>query len=109
MSRLQERLRRFDAIRGWDRVRPEHTYLHLMEELGEVARELLRRAAYKEGAPNLTEELADAGLLLYKLADQLGIDLEAAMLRKLEANEARYPVASSREALERYLAHDDED
>jgi NTP pyrophosphatase (non-canonical NTP hydrolase) len=109
VSRLQEAVRRFDRARGWERVRPEHTLLHLFEELGEVARELLREAGYKEGEGRLTDELADAGLLLYKLADQLGVDLEAAMIRKLAENEARFPLEASRAALDRYLAENDED
>ena len=109
MSELQKRLRRFDRERGWDGVRPEHTLLHLLEELGEVARELLREVGYKEGEVQLTGELADVGLLLYKLADQLGIDLEAAMLEKLAANEARFPLPESREAMARYLERNDED
>jgi len=109
VNELQARVRRFDRERGWNRVRPEHTLLHLFEELGEVARELLRDAGYKEGAARLTEELADAGLLLFKLADQLNVDLERAMLDKLAQNERRFPLPESREALERYLERNDED
>jgi len=109
VSRIQEALRRFDASRGWQRVRPEHTLLHLYEELGEVARELLRSVGYKEGVARLTDELADAGLLLYKLAEQLGVGLEEAMWQKLTENEARFPLAASREALKRYLTENDED
>ena len=109
MSRIQEALRRFDEERGWNRVRVEHTLLHLYEELGEVARELLRQVGYKEGSARLTDELADAGLLLYKLAEHLGVDLEEAMLSKLNENASRFPVASSRTALKRYLATNDED
>jgi len=109
LSRIQEALRRFDEERGWNRVRVEHTLLHLYEELGEVARELLRQVGYKEGSARLTDELADAGLLLYKLAEHLGVDLEEAMLSKLNENASRFPVASSRTALKRYLATNDED
>ena len=109
MSRLQERLRSFDRERGWDRVRPEHTLLHLFEELGEVARELLRLAGYKEGEERVAGELADAGLLLFKLADQLNVDLERAMLDKLEQNERRFPIPESHRALARYLERNHED
>lgn len=109
MGRLQERIHRFDAERGWERVLPEHTLLHLMEELGEVSRELLRTRGYKEGEARLSGELADVALLLYKLADQLGVDLEEAMLQKLEENEKRFPTSAARTALERYLAYNDED
>jgi len=109
VSSIQEEVRRFDEERGWQAVRPEHTYLHLIEELGEVARELLARAGYKESHGRLADELADAGLLLYKLAAQTGVDLEAAMRRKLAENERRFPLVESRRALERYLDHNDED
>ena len=74
-----------------------------------MARELLRRAGYKQGEAQIEGELADAGLLLFKLAEQLGVDLERAMLEKLERNERRFPLPESRRALARYLERDHED
>ncbi|WP_457636518.1 MazG-like family protein [Oceanithermus sp.] len=109
MSRLQKLVRQFDRARGWHEVKPEHTFMHLVEEVGEVARELLSVAGYKDRAENLRSELADLALLLYKLADQLEIDLEAAALEKLAENEKRYPVEYSKLEMERYLKHRDED
>jgi NTP pyrophosphatase (non-canonical NTP hydrolase) len=109
VNRLQSKLRQFDRSRGWHEVGPEHTFLHLVEELGEVARELLGRAAYKDASGNLAGELADVALLLYKLADQLGVDLEEAALEKLAENEKRFPLEYSRLAMERYQKRRDED
>ena len=109
MSRLQELVREFDRARGWHEVKPEHTFLHMVEELGEVARELLSSVGYKHVDGNLKSELADLTLLLYKLADQLGIDLESAALEKLAENERRYPLEYSKLEMERYLKHRDED
>jgi len=109
VNRLQERLREFDRSRGWHEVKPEHTFLHIIEELGEIAREILKEVGYKEGQARLTEELADLTLLLYKLADQLGIDLEAAALEKLAQNERRFPLEYSRLEMERYRMRQDED
>jgi len=90
-------------------VRLEHTLIHLFEELGEVAREILKSSGYKDGQLHITEELADAGLLLYKLANQLDVDLEEAMLRKLDSNEKRFPLEESRTMMDRYLATNNED
>jgi len=102
VSEWQAWARAFDEARGWDEVAPEHTALHLMEELGEVARELLRRAAYKEGEERLAEEMADFLLLFFKLANQTGVDLEKALLKKARELEERFPLEASREAMDRY-------
>lgn len=109
MSKLQDLIREFERARGWHRVRPEDTFLHIVEEVGEISRELLGRVGYKDSAGDLASEVADLALLLYKLADQLGIDLEAAALQKLTENEDRFPLEYSRLEMERYLEHRDED
>ena len=109
MSKLQDLVREFDRARGWHEVKPEDTFLHLVEEVGEVARELLGRVGYKDAPDNLKSELADLTLLLYKLADQLGIDLEAAALAKLAENERRFPLEYSRLEMDRYLKRRNED
>ncbi len=92
----------FDEARGWQEVAPEHTALHLLEEFGEVARELLRHAAYKEGRARHAEEMADFLLLFLKLANQLGVDLEAALTQKAAELERRFPLEASKKAMERY-------
>ncbi len=94
----------FDEARDWADVRPEHVALHLVEELGEVARELLRREGYKEGPVQMEGEMADLLLLLFKLANQLGVDLEAALKAKAAELEDRFPVEEARDAVRRYRA-----
>jgi NTP pyrophosphatase (non-canonical NTP hydrolase) len=104
---LQERVALFDRARGWQVVNETHTALHILEELGEVARELLHLAGYKAPDPDaggrLSGELADLTLLLLKLATSRGIDLEAAVAAKLEENERRFPLEESRAAIATYL------
>ena len=97
----------FDEARGWERVAPEHVALHVIEELGEVARELLRERGYKEGESRLGEELADLLLILFKLANARGVDLEAALEAKARELEARFPLEASRRAMARYLEAND--
>ena len=92
----------FDETRGWQEVAPEHTALHLLEEFGEIARELLRQSAYKEGRARLADEMADFLLLFFKLANQYGVELEPALAQKAAELERRFPLEASKRAMERY-------
>ena len=56
----------------------------------------------KDRLPQITDEVADVGILLFEMADNLGIDLGRAMLDKLERNEQRYPVTKSRGSNAKY-------
>lgn len=66
----------------------------LMEEVGEVARIMARRygeQSEKESdkAVDLADEMADVLFVLICLANQTGIDLEAALARNLEKKTQR--------------------
>lgn len=93
----QQWLEAWDRARGWDKVDPAHTLVHALEELGEVARLVLRYEGYKDTASpeqlaaDLAEELSDVFVFLFKLAYQTGIDVEDALAAgQVKANE-RYP------------------
>lgn len=108
---LQEWAREFDTLRGWDAVTPTDTGVHLMEEVGEVARELLRLTGYKphgsQRTPVLRElgaELADILFLCCKLANQYGIDLSDSVAGKIAVNERRFPPGAGVAEMKRYLA-----
>lgn len=99
----------WDAARGWDQVAPTHTLLHAMEELGEVARVILRREGYKPSATpdqwqvELREEMSDVFVFLFKLAYQCGLDVEDALRAGMVKADARHPVENGAEELARYL------
>lgn len=103
----QQRLLEFDQTRGWDKVAPEHTALHGLEEFGEVARELLVIAAYKTpdaaAKERLAGEMADLFFILFKLANQMGVPLQSSLVGKLAENESRFPILTSRKAMAAYL------
>jgi NTP pyrophosphatase (non-canonical NTP hydrolase) len=65
----------------------------LAEEVGEVARIIVRRfgdQSFKPGEKSdLADELADVLFVLVCLANQTGVDLEQAMARNLEKKTAR--------------------
>jgi NTP pyrophosphatase (non-canonical NTP hydrolase) len=103
-------LQAYDQARGWDRISPSHTFLHLIEEIGEIARAVEVLEGYRNGTDaddnraHLAEELADAATFLYKLAYQCGVDLEDALKSNMTKAENRFSVAFGRADTERYLA-----
>ena len=50
----------------------------------------------------ISDELADVMIQVLNFADVTGIDVIAAMARKIEANEAKYPVERSRGSSAKY-------
>ena len=108
---LQNWAKKFDTQRGWDAVLPSDTAVHLMEEAGEVARELLRLGGYKPMEKGrsavrdeLGAELADILFLCAKLANQYKIDLAGAVAQKIAVNERRFPPGAGKSEMRRYFA-----
>ncbi len=107
---FQKWLAAWDSERGWNRVEPAHTLVHVMEELGEVARRVLMLEGYKDSKgqdeilDELSEEMGDLIMMLFKLAYQYGIDLESALEQAMVKVEARYPLDKSRAEMDRYEA-----
>jgi len=50
----------------------------------------------------VAEEIADIAMYLSLLVHDLGVDLDAAVLRKLEINRQRYPVGKAKGKSEKY-------
>lgn len=93
----QRWLQEWDRERGWDKVLPAHTLVHALEEMGEVARLVLAWEGYKEAEDRervraeLTEELSDLFVFLFKLAYQVGVDVEDALKAGQAKANARFP------------------
>lgn len=105
----QHWLEAWDKARGWDRVSPSHTLIHALEELGEVARLILRWEGYKDAAnpeqlrADLEEELSDVFIFLFKLAYQTGVDVEAALARgQAKADDRHADLDKAGDGLARY-------
>lgn len=100
LDALQTRLRAFAAERDWQPFHtPKNLAMALMVEAAELA-ELFQwltpeqsEAARQDPAlqQRIGEEAADVLLYLLQLADHTGLDLEAAVARKLVRNAAKYP------------------
>jgi NTP pyrophosphatase (non-canonical NTP hydrolase) len=93
IAALTERMDRFVEAKGWyrpDSPRPQ-TPRNLAVSLAVEAGEVLELYQWEDSAPReaLADELADVALYLLQLARRSGIDLEAAILAKLEENYGR--------------------
>jgi NTP pyrophosphatase (non-canonical NTP hydrolase) len=112
-SDYQNQLKTLEHERGWDRVLPSHTFMHMGEELGEIARlleclegyrgtQLDRQALCQE----LAGELADLTAFVFKLASQHGIDMGRAMQDQLAKFMLRYQdIAEGQQEMARYVLY----
>ena len=98
ISDYQQWIKTWDAARGFDKADPALTVVHALEELGEVAREVLFLKGYKTDAmpeehrQALAMELADTIVFLFKLAYQYDINIEAALVALQKRVDARFPI-----------------
>ncbi len=94
IQELTERMNAFVTSKGWyekDSPRPQ-TPRNLAISLSLEAAEILEHFQWREEPKDRDElagELADVGLYLLQLASVCGIDLEGAILKKLDLNANR--------------------
>lgn len=109
----QSKLKALEHERGWDRVLPSHTFLHMGEEMGEIARVLECLEGYRttdlspdELRQQLSGELADLTAFVFKLANQYEIDLGQAMQEQMNKFLSRYhDVQQGQDEMARYVAY----
>jgi dCTP diphosphatase len=104
-NHLADRLRTFARERDWEQFHtPKNLAMALSVEVAELL-ELFQWLTPEQSyavttipaeAEQVREELADILLYLVRLADILGVDLEAAVEAKLAVNARKYPVEVSR-------------
>jgi NTP pyrophosphatase (non-canonical NTP hydrolase) len=109
----QEGLLAFERARGWDRVLPSHTFVHMAEELGEIGRVLQCLDGYRETDETpealreaLAGELADLTAFVFKLASQHDIDVGRIMREHLVKIAARYDsIEAGQQEMARYVSY----
>lgn len=95
---LQQRLRRFAEARDWQAYQtPKNLAMAMTVEAAELL-EIFQwltpeqsLALDERQREHLGEELSDVLLYLLQIADHSGVDLEAAVERKLVLNAQKYP------------------
>jgi dCTP diphosphatase len=98
LETLALRLAEFARERDWDQFHsPKNLAMALAGEVGEVLEHFqwLTESQSRDLPAQVREavalELADVLLYLVRLADQVGVDLAGAALRKIELNALKYP------------------
>jgi NTP pyrophosphatase (non-canonical NTP hydrolase) len=100
---LTARIRAFVAARDWEQFHnPKDMAVAIAAEAGELMQHFVwqqpdqveRRAVEKR--EEIASEIADVAILLFEMADLLGMKLGEVMEAKIERNEERYPADRAR-------------
>ena len=105
-KKLIEKIIKFRDDRNWSQFHnPKDLAISISLEAAELL-ELFQWNNSKETTENNYQELQDelADILIYctLMADKLDIDLDKAVMKKLEKNEKKYPVEKSYNSKEKY-------
>lgn len=99
---LQQRLRDFAAARDWDPfLTPKNLAMALVVEAAELVEIFQWKTAEEsqqlsaEDHQHLGEEIADVLMYLLQIADRAGVDLAAAVDRKIAMNALKYPAPTA--------------
>jgi NTP pyrophosphatase (non-canonical NTP hydrolase) len=109
MASYQRWFEEYDHTRSLDLVDVSQTTVHLMEEVGEIAREVLYLEGYRD--PNarqdpvakLSAEIGDALVFLTKLAIHYSIDMDTVLTNVVAKAESRWPLEKAQREMERYI------
>lgn len=103
------RIRQFRDARDWMQFHnPKELAIAITAEAGELLQHFVWQSPeqsevrVKERRVEIQDEIADVGMLLFELADNLGIDIGQAILAKIDRNEERYPVEKARGSNAKY-------
>lgn len=97
-----QRIRKFTEDRDWDQF---HAPVHLAKSIVIEAAELLECFQWdddKYDVEHVKEELADVMVYCQNLADKLGVDPDDIINKKMDQNEAKYPVAKAKGKADKY-------
>lgn len=111
VAELRERVLAFAREREWEQFHsPKNLSMALAAEAGELMEHFLWSDSSASNAvardakkrPKIEDEIADVVIYALEFANIAGIDLAAAIERKLAANALKYPVEKARGRAEKY-------
>ena len=96
-----DRIRRFTSDREWEMF---HTPENLAKSISIEANELLECYQWSDDADlqHVQEELADVIVYCRNMLDALGLDEDEIVNRKMDQNEAKYPVDKAKGKSDKY-------
>ena len=102
-------IRAFRDARDWKQFHnPKEMAVGIAAEAGELLQHFVWQSPAqseqraRDRRDEIASEIADVGILLFELADNLQIDLAQAIRDKLAMNEVRYPVEKARGSNKKY-------
>ena len=99
-----DRIRKFTEDRDWDQF---HSPSNLAKSIVIEAAELLECFQWDNESfdeEHVKEELADVMVYCQNLADKLGLNPDEIINKKMDKNEAKYPVEKARGSNKKYTA-----
>jgi dCTP diphosphatase len=103
IEELTYRIRAFVAARDWQQYHnPKDMAVAIAAEAGELMQHFVWQQPDQleqrviEHREEIASEIADVGILLFEMADLLGMKLGNVMAAKISNNEQRYPVEKAR-------------
>lgn len=101
MEKAIERIRKFNKDRDWEQFHtPENLAKSIVIEAGELLECFQWSNDFDRQA--VQEELADVMTYCIDMADALGVDMEEILLKKMDKNEAKYPIEKSKGNSKKY-------
>ncbi len=115
LEEIRKKLALFARARNWDQFHsPKNLSMALTAEAAELLEifQWLTDEQSREIVNNVNEmaqvreEIADVMIYLVRLADKLNVDIEKAVLDKIELNEKKYPVELAKNNATKYSKRD---
>jgi NTP pyrophosphatase (non-canonical NTP hydrolase) len=113
MEKVKARIQKFSDDREWnDHHNPKNLVMALSGEVGEL-NEIFQWLDFEESLDlpdevltHTKEEVADIAIYLIRICMKLDIDLEDAILNKMDKNEKKYPVEKVLQMNKKYFKSD---
>lgn len=109
LDHIQKRIREFRDARDWMQFHnPKNLAISIVLEAGELLEHFQWKTPEEsethavKAKDEIADEIADVSVYLIELADNLGIDLEQAILKKLDKNAVKYPAEKARGTSKKY-------
>lgn len=109
IGELTREIRAFRDARDWAQFHgPKEMVMAIAAESGELLQHFVWQTPQQsvnrvnERRQEIASEMADVAILLFELADNIGVDLAAAIRAKLAYNEERYPAHKSKGSNRKY-------
>ena len=103
ITELTDRIRAFRDARDWLQFHsPKELAVAITAEAGELLQHFVWKSPEESWVraelkkPEIADEIADVGILLFELAANLDLNLAEIMSAKIDRNEVRYPVDKAR-------------